>query len=179
MPPILFLDRDGTINVEKHFLFEPEAVELVPGVKEALIHFKNSGYLLALVTNQSGIARGYYSLAQMHSVHHRIEKLLELSFDTIQYCPHHPSGTVLEFCFDCECRKPKPGLITMALNHFNMNKIPEGSFLVGDTLRDCLAAQAMGLPSFLLGNATQPMELPTGCKKVPSWSHILNDMQRR
>ncbi|MBW7874645.1 MAG: HAD family hydrolase [Candidatus Cloacimonetes bacterium] len=179
MRPILFLDRDGTINVDRHFLRDPKDIELILGAKEALHYFKQKGYLLALVTNQSGIARGLLSIETMHQIHKKLEEMLGLTFDSIQFCPHHPEATVLEYRQKCSCRKPEPGLLQSTLKHFNYQKVPESSFLVGDAMRDCLAAQAMGLPSFLLDISNQPLKLPINCTKVPSWSYLLDKLQRQ
>src|SRR5512138_987740 len=93
LKPAAFIDRDGTLIVERCYLADPAAVELLPGTAEAIRHLQRAGYAVVLVTNQSGIARGYYSLADYHAVQDRVAELLladGIVLDGVYYCPHHP-----------------------------------------------------------------------------------------
>ncbi|MGJ5818290.1 D-glycero-alpha-D-manno-heptose-1,7-bisphosphate 7-phosphatase [Paludibaculum fermentans] len=99
-------DRDGTLIVEKNYLSDPDQVELLPGASEAVALLRNAGFGLIVVTNQSGVGRGYFTLEQVHAVHRRLRELLG-DFDGIYICPHAPAE-------ECDCRKPKPGLLRQA-----------------------------------------------------------------
>ena len=107
MNKAFFLDRDGVINVEVNYLHEPDKVELIPGVVEALRLIHSRGYLALVVTNQAGVAKGYYPESDVQAVHRRITELLEAAgtgVDGFYYCIHHP-----DFTGGCDCRKPAPG----------------------------------------------------------------------
>lgn len=128
----IFLDRDGVINKEVGYLSTPDNLELIEGSIEALKILKEKGYLLIIITNQAGIARGYFTEKAVEKIHIKLIKILKekkIFLDDIFYCPHHP-----EFTGDCECRKPKPGMIFKAKKKFNINL--KKSFMIGDTLRD-------------------------------------------
>ena len=106
MNKAFFLDRDGVINVEVNYLHEPDKVELIPGVVEALRLIHSRGYLALVVTNQAGVAKGYYPESDVQAVHRRITELLEAAgtcVDGFYYCIHHP-----DFTGSCDCRKPAP-----------------------------------------------------------------------
>ena len=122
----VLLDRDGTINVEKHYLSDPALLELYPGVGGALRQLQDRGFGLAVVTNQSGIARGKITPAQVAAVHEKLRALLAaegVSLGGIYFCPHGPGD-------DCDCRKPLPGMIVQAARELGFD--PECSFVVGD-----------------------------------------------
>ncbi|MGD8278025.1 MAG: HAD family hydrolase, partial [Gemmatimonadota bacterium] len=108
----VFLDRDGTILVEKNYLSDPDEVELIPGAADALRHLRDAGYVLVVITNQSGIARGYFDEPEYRAVERRMEELLEaegVALDGSEHCPHHP-----QFTGPCECRKPGLALFRKA-----------------------------------------------------------------
>lgn len=114
---VAFLDRDGTIIIDKHYLRRPEDVELLPGTVEGLRTFRDAGYVLVVVTDQSGVARGYFTEEDVRAVHARLEELLlghGIRLAAILYCPHHPHGTVAAYALACDCRKPKPGMARQA-----------------------------------------------------------------
>lgn len=128
----IFLDRDGVINKEVGYLSNPEDFELLEGTTEALKILKEKGYLLFIITNQAGVARGYYSEEILSDIHNKLNLILkesDISLDGIYYCPHHPKITG-----DCECRKPKPGMIFKARDKFKINL--QKSYMVGDTMGD-------------------------------------------
>ena len=130
----VFLDRDGTINEEMGYLFEPEKVSLIPGAAEALVRLREAGFRLIVVTNQSGVARGLFTEDDLHKVNHRLTGLLEAKgakVDAYYFCPHHPRhGEMLE----CECRKPKTGMAVSASEKFGIDL--SSSYFVGDKATD-------------------------------------------
>jgi D-glycero-D-manno-heptose 1,7-bisphosphate phosphatase len=152
----VFLDRDGTINKYIGFLSKEEEFELLPGVAEAIKKINNSGYLTIVVTNQPVIARGEVTWGELEEIHNKMETLLGLEgayLDGIYFCPHHPhngyEGEIPELKINCDCRKPKPGLLLRAAKEFNIN-LGE-SFMVGDGENDILAGEAAGCKSFMIG----------------------------
>jgi D-glycero-D-manno-heptose 1,7-bisphosphate phosphatase len=140
MKKACFLDRDGVINEETEYLSEPDKVKIITGVPEALRKLKDAGFVTIVVTNQSGVARGYYEEESVLKVHERIQHLLKqdnTAIDAFYYCPHHPDHGE-----SCECRKPAPGMLLDAAKEFDIDL--SESFLVGDRLSDLKAAQAAG-----------------------------------
>ncbi len=135
--PAVFLDRDGTIIVERDYLADPGQVELVPGASAALSQLAAKGFALIIVTNQSGIARGLYLEEDFQAVQHRLEELLGLDgvqIDGVYHCPHHP-----EFSGPCDCRKPGPGMYRRAQRD---HAIDLGrSAYVGDRIHDVQPAE--------------------------------------
>ena len=128
----IFLDRDGVINEEVSYLSNPDDLMLIEGFIEALRILKNLGYFLIVITNQAGIARGYYTEETLKKIHNKMIQILEqnsIELDDIFYCPHHP-----DFTGACNCRKPNPGMILQAKDKYNINL--RDSFMVGDTLND-------------------------------------------
>ena len=145
----IFLDRDGTINKYVGFLTKPEQFELLPGVAEAIKMINKSGYLAIVVTNQPVIARGDCTWDELQQIHDKMETELgkEGAFlDAIYICPHHKDkgfeGERPEYKFDCECRKPKPGLLLQAAKDFNIEL--SQSFMVGDSESDIQAGKSAG-----------------------------------
>lgn len=113
----VFFDRDGTLNVDIHYLHRPEDFIWIPGAKEAIRHVNDRGYLAILVTNQSGVARGYYPESDVQHVYDWMNSELQnvgAHLDALYYCPHHPEGTVPAYTKTCSCRKPATGLIDAA-----------------------------------------------------------------
>ncbi|HMA52701.1 MAG TPA: HAD family hydrolase, partial [Magnetospirillaceae bacterium] len=121
--PFVLLDRDGTLNVERNYLSDPDQLELIPGVTEALRRLRDLGYGLAVVTNQSGIGRGYFTAGAVEKVHERLKALLAeggASLDAIYICPHAPNEP-------CDCRKPLPGMAKQAQAEFGFD--PKQAFV--------------------------------------------------
>lgn len=146
----VFFDRDGVLNVDKAYLYKIEELEWVDGAVEAVAYLTRLGYLVFVVTNQSGIARGYYTVAEMEMLHRHMAAEIAAGGGKIEkfyYCPHLPTGTVTEYAVDCDCRKPKPGLILQALQEYAVDM--EKSFLIGDKKRDVEAAEAAGIKGYL------------------------------
>ena len=160
----IFLDRDGTINKYVGFLTKPELFELLPGVAEAIKMINKSGYLVIVVTNQPVIARGDCKWEELLLIHDKMETELgkEGAFlDAIYICPHHKDkgfeGEVLEYKYDCECRKPKSGLLLQAARDFNIDLTQ--SFLIGDSENDVKAGINAGLLHSYLVEQNVPYEL--------------------
>ena len=145
--PVVFFDRDGTLNVDKDYLHKIEDFEWMPGAIEAIKYVHEQGYLAIVITNQSGVARGYYPEADILAIHDYMNAELKKHgayLDGLYYCPHHPGGAVPEYSYECDCRKPKPGLIEQACRDF---PIELGlSYMVGDSQRDLECARRAGVP---------------------------------
>lgn len=151
----IFLDRDGTINKYVGFLRKEEEFELLPGVAEAIKIINKSGYLAVVVTNQPVIARGEVTYSQLENIHNKMETLLGKEgayLDGIYFCPHHPhsgyEGEVKELKIDCDCRKPKPGMLLKAAEDLNIDL--SQSCMVGDGENDIKAGKAAGCKTVLL-----------------------------
>jgi len=141
-----FLDRDGVINRDRAYVSRWEDFEVVPGAVDAMRRLKTAGYALVVVTNQSGIARGYYSEAQYQALTAAMQQALldaGAAVDAVYHCPHHPKGKVAELAIDCDCRKPAPGMILRAAKELNLSLAD--SILVGDKPSDIEAARAAGV----------------------------------
>jgi len=141
MNKALFLDRDGIINVDKKHLFRVEECEFVDGIVELCQYAIKCGYIIIIVTNQAGIAKGYYTESDMHKLHEHIR--LEFSKNDIEisgiyYCPHHP-----DYTGTCNCRKPEPGMILSAKKDHNIDL--GRSILIGDKLSDAEAGDRAGV----------------------------------
>jgi D,D-heptose 1,7-bisphosphate phosphatase len=156
-----FLDRDGTVVRDAHYLADPDRVELIPGAASAIRRLGDAGLAVVLVTNQSGIARGLYGEDAYHAVAQRLDELLRAQgadVDGTYYCPHHPDHSG-----PCDCRKPATGLYRRAAREHGLD-LP-ASYYVGDKLTDVLPAVALGGQGILVrtgyGAATEP-SLPSG-----------------
>lgn len=144
--PAVFLDRDGTINVEKKYLHRFADWEWIPGAQEAIKLLRDSGYLVVVVSNQAGIARGYYASEDVIALHLQVQQqLLELEtcVDAYYWCPHHP-----DFGSDCNCRKPAPGMMLQAAQDLNIDL--GASWMIGDKAIDVQAGLAAGVNSLLV-----------------------------
>ena len=153
----IFLDRDGTINKYVGFLRDIEQFELIDGAAEAVRLINESGYLAIVVTNQPVIARGEVSFEELDTIHNKMETLFGAKgayIDAIYFCPHHPhkgyAGEVPELKIDCDCRKPKPGMLLKAAQDFNIDL--SQSWMIGDGENDVKAGQAAGCKTALIGS---------------------------
>src|SRR5688572_27761451 len=163
-----FLDRDGTIIVEKHYLANPDDVVLVEGAVTGLLDMMDAGFKLVMVTNQSGIARGLYSEADFHAVQQRLEDLLieqGIRFDGVYYCPHDP-----DFCGACECRKPAPGMSLEGERNLRLD-LPHSVF-IGDRVKDGLPARPFGARGILVRTGYGSKE----AAQAPSWVGQAKDL---
>lgn len=153
MNKAVFLDRDGTINVDKAYLSKIEDFEYLPGVINGLKLLQNAGYKLLIITNQSGIARGYYTEDDFLKLNDwMIEDLKSkgVKISGVYYCPHHPSGKVEKYRVKCECRKPKLGLYQKAVNDFDIEL--SKSWTIGDKIRDSAICEKTSCHGFLISN---------------------------
>lgn len=149
--PAVFLDRDGTLNVDKGYVSHLRDWEWLPHALDGLRKLKNAGFKLVVVTNQSGIARGYYPADDVIKLHDLVNRELNakgVGIDAFYFCPHHP-----EYSGPCSCRKPKPGLIQKAALEMNLDL--SRSWMIGDKGSDIEAGSAAGIPSILIGEHCQ------------------------
>ena len=156
----IFLDRDGVINKYVGFLTDIKDFELIDGVTDAIKKINDNGYLAIVVTNQPVIARGEVTFAELNQFHDKMETLLGLDgayVDAIYYCPHHPhkgyEGEVPELKFECECRKPKPGMLLHAAKDFNIDL--SKSVMIGDGENDMIAGKNAGCSTILIGESEE------------------------
>lgn len=160
MNKAVFLDRDGTLNVEKNYLYKIEDFEFLPGVIEGLKLLQDAGYLLIIITNQSGIARGYYTEDDFNRLNNwMLNKLTEygVNITKVYYCPHLPNATVEAYRKNCDCRKPQLGLFYKAIKDFNIDV--SQSFAIGDKMRDLSICQQKECQGVLIGNNEDSMTL--------------------
>ncbi len=147
----VFLDRDGTINVEKDYLHKIEDFEFIPGAPETIKRLKDAGFLVIVVSNQSGIGRGYFDSQAVETLHEHIQaKLAEYgtSIDAFYYCPHHPQEGIGAYRVACDCRKGEPGMLLQAAREHDIDL--QKSFMIGDKPADIEAGQRAGCQSMLV-----------------------------
>lgn len=154
MNKAVFLDRDGTINVEKNYLYKIEDFEFLPGVIDALKQLQQSGFMLIIITNQSGIGRGYYTEEDFHKLNNWMVSTLKehgVTITDVYYCPHLPNAEVAEYRKDCECRKPKLGMYEQAVKDHNISL--SESYAIGDKIRDCAICESTECNGFLIADS--------------------------
>jgi D-glycero-D-manno-heptose 1,7-bisphosphate phosphatase len=161
----VFIDRDGTLIEEVGYLDRPERVELYPWSIDAIRVLNRRGLPVVLVSNQSGVARGFFAMSVVDAVHERLADLLAAGgarIDAYYYCPHHPDGKVREFARACDCRKPARGLVDRAVTEFGID--PSRSFTVGDRWLDVALARSVGGRGILVrtGYGAREEERPQG-----------------
>ena len=147
----IFLDRDGTLIEEVGYLDRPERVELFPWSIDAIRAFNRAGWRVVIVTNQSGVARGFLTIDVVEQVHRHLDDLLHEGgavIDAYYYCPHHPDGKVAEYARACDCRKPARGLVDRATRELGID--PRRSFAVGDRWLDVALAREVGAAGVLV-----------------------------
>lgn len=161
----VFLDRDGTINQEREYLHRMEDFQFIPGVPQAIRLLNRAGFLVVVVTNQSGVGRGYYAEEDVEALHRFISRELAGSggrIDAWLYCPHHPAGRG-GYAVSCSCRKPLPGMLLDAAERLGIDLA--SSYMVGDKLIDVEAGRAAGCSSILVRSgygAEEESRLPPG-----------------
>ncbi|MBW1823854.1 MAG: HAD family hydrolase [Deltaproteobacteria bacterium] len=151
MKGAVFMDRDGTISEEVGYLNELDQLRLIPKSVEAIKLINESGLMAIVITNQSGVARGYFTEEMVHRVHEKMEKLLDerdVHLDGIYHCPHHPEGVVESYRKTCNCRKPASGLLKKASKDHGIDLA--ASYIVGDKLIDIELAYKVGAKGILV-----------------------------
>ncbi len=147
----VFLDRDGTINEEVNFVRRPEELVLIPGAAEAVRALNESGFLTIVISNQSGVARGYLTEDDLAVIHGKLKEDLGRAgahVDRISYCPHHPTEGQPPYNIACRCRKPSPGMLEDAAHELDIDLTH--SFVVGDRLGDIAVAKNVGATGILV-----------------------------
>ena len=153
MNKAVFIDKDGTLIPDIPHNTNPELVDLYAGAVSGLKALKNAGFLLIVITNQSGIARGYFSHEQFALVRGKIEELLSnagIELDGFLHCPHDPEGNVMRYAVDCECRTPTPGMLIQAAEQWHISL--SSSWMIGDILNDIEAGKRAGCKAVLINN---------------------------
>jgi len=151
MRPAVFVDRDGTINEQMGYINHPSRFVLLPGVAEAIRLLNENHFFVIVVSNQSGVARGYFPESLVLRINElMVEQLSKQGarLDAIFYCPHHPSGVVSEYAVTCDCRKPGTGLIERACGQLPIDI--QRSYVIGDTCSDLEMAEHAGMPGVLV-----------------------------
>lgn len=153
MQPAVFLDRDGVLNADKKYAADPKDAVLLPGVAHAIKRFNDARMVVIVVSNQSGVARGFHTEADVRKFNSALEaQLREIGahVDGWYYCPHFPEGTVSELAILCDCRKPKAGMLTKAAREHDIDF--SKSYMVGDAERDIVAGATVGAKTILVGS---------------------------
>jgi D-glycero-D-manno-heptose 1,7-bisphosphate phosphatase len=151
MSKAVFLDRDGTINIEKNYLYKIKDFEFIPGSIEAIRILKNKGYKVIIVTNQAGVARGYFNEDDVHRLHEwMIGEMGKCgaNIDDVYYCPHHNTYGTGRYKTECECRKPNPGMLLKAMEKHSID--PCLSYTIGDKESDLIAGKIAGTQTVLV-----------------------------
>jgi D-glycero-D-manno-heptose 1,7-bisphosphate phosphatase len=151
MEKAIFIDKDGTLVPDIPYNVDPAQITLAPGAGMALCQLKAKGYLLVVISNQSGIARGMFAVSALLAINNRLNALLAsyaVALDGFYYCPHHPEGTVSRYAVECDCRKPKPGLLLNAARDLKID-LPR-SWMVGDIWADTEAGNRAGCRTVLI-----------------------------
>ena len=156
MQRAVFLDKDGTLVKDVPYNVDPAKIHLEPYALDSLRLLQDNGYNLFLVSNQSGVALGYFTEADLHPVKYRIEELLQgnqVTLNDFYYCPHHTNGTVAAYAIECECRKPRPGMLLKAAKEHKIDLL--NSWMIGDILDDVEAGRNAGCKTILLNNGNE------------------------
>ncbi len=176
MSPAVFLDKDGTLIENVPYNVDPALIRLTPNADAGLRLLRDAGYRLVVISNQSGIARGYFEEDALGPVREKLAELLSelgVKLDGFYYCPHHPKGVVAELSIECDCRKPRAGLLLLAARDLNVDLAR--SWLIGDILDDVEAGNDAGCRTVLIDSGSE-----TEWRVTPSrWpSHIARDLAR-
>lgn len=170
MNKAVFIDKDGTLIPDVPYNTDPAVISLQPCATEGLRELQNKGFLLIIISNQAGVARGYFKEEALVGVEARLKELLaveHIKLDGFYYCPHHPEGTIKEYSIVCDCRKPAPGLFLRAAGDFNIDL--KESWMIGDILNDVEAGKNAGCRSILIDNGNET-EWLAGNNRVPDHS---------
>ncbi|AUL73533.1 D-glycero-beta-D-manno-heptose 1,7-bisphosphate 7-phosphatase [Pseudoalteromonas sp. 13-15] len=155
----LFLDRDGVVNVDHGYVYQNENFEFIKGIFSTCKTFFDAGYKIIVVTNQSGIGRGYYTEAEFKVLTQWMKTQFshhDIKIADVYFCPHHPKKALPEYLKQCDCRKPAPGMLLQGIKEHNID--PEQSIMVGDKLSDMQAAQKAGIATRVLVRSGQSFD---------------------
>jgi D-glycero-D-manno-heptose 1,7-bisphosphate phosphatase len=158
--PAIFFDRDGVLNEDPGYLHKPGDFRWMPGAREAVRLANDAGWLTFVITNQAGVARGYYDEATVHRLHLWIAGQLAATgahIDAFYYCPHHPTAGLGDYLQDCACRKPRPGMVLKALSEWPVDR--DKSILIGDYPSDIEAGRAAGVRGYLMQNGDNLLDV--------------------
>ncbi|MBI5031687.1 MAG: HAD family hydrolase [Chloroflexi bacterium] len=161
MRHVIFLDKDGTLIEDKPYNVEPSSMRLISGAAEGLRMLHDLGYRFIVVSNQSGVARGYFSESALERVEWRLRELfanLRIPLDGFYYCPHHPHGVIPQYAITCDCRKPAPGMLFRAAREHSIDL--RHSWLIGDIFDDIEAGHRAGCRSILIDCENATAETP-------------------
>lgn len=156
MNPAIFLDKDGTLLVDFPYNVNPKRMRFAPRVPEGLRLLHSLGYRLIVITNQPGVAYGFYPIEALMRVQKNLTLMMEkegVPLSGFYFCPHHPEGREHGYSFFCHCRKPRPGLIQKAMSENEVKR--EASWMVGDILNDIEAGRAAGVRTILIDNGNE------------------------
>jgi D,D-heptose 1,7-bisphosphate phosphatase len=156
MNKAVFIDKDGTLIHDVPYNVDPSRVRLQDGAARSLRQLKDEGFLLILVSNQSGVAHGYFEEKDLDRIREKLQEQLateNAALDGFYFCPHHPDGTVQPYAIHCECRKPKAGLLINAAKDFDIDL--SNSWMIGDILNDVEAGNTAGCTSILVDNGNE------------------------
>ena len=155
--PAVFLDRDGTVNVEVHYLSQPDQLVLLPTVAETIFLLNSRGLAVVIITNQAGVGRGYFPEHRLDEIHRRLRSMLaefHAHVDGIYFCPHHPTAGLGDYRIACDCRKPMPGMLLRAATDLNLDL--RRSLMIGDRASDLQAGASAGCRTALVRTGYGP-----------------------
>jgi D-glycero-D-manno-heptose 1,7-bisphosphate phosphatase len=160
--PVVFLDKDGTLVQDLPYNVDPRKLTLEKGVADGLRRLGKAGFRFVVVTNQAGVARGYFAEPALQAVEEGLRALLlreaGVTFDAFYYCPHFPQGSVPEYAIACDCRKPRPGMLLRASQEWGIDL--SQAWMVGDILNDVEAGRRAGCRTVLIDNGNETEWLP-------------------
>jgi D-glycero-D-manno-heptose 1,7-bisphosphate phosphatase len=165
----IFLDKDGTLIPDVPYNVNPDLVTLENGVIEGLQLLQQEGYCFVVISNQAGVAKGFFDYADLEKVEQKLDFLLKpagITIDKYLFCPHYPEGKVEKYAVACECRKPKPGMILQAAKDLEIDT--EQSWMIGDILNDAEAGNRAGCRTILINNGNET-EWVTGAYRTPTF----------
>ncbi|WP_374165173.1 D-glycero-alpha-D-manno-heptose-1,7-bisphosphate 7-phosphatase [Arcticibacter sp. MXS-1] len=169
MNKAVFVDKDGTLIPDIPYNTDPALITLQENTAEGLRQLQSEGYLIIIISNQAGVARGIFEEKALDAVIGRMRELLQeqdVRLDGFYYCPHHPEGTVAGYAVECDCRKPSPGMIQRAVRDFDID--PFQSWMIGDILNDVEAGKRAGCRSILLDNGNETEWVISECR-IPDY----------
>jgi D-glycero-D-manno-heptose 1,7-bisphosphate phosphatase len=176
MNSAVFLDKDGTLIPDVPYNVDPELIVLQDNTIEGLKKLKAKGYLLIVISNQAGVARGFFKEEALDQVKEKLQQLMQskgVELDGFYFCPHHPDGTIREYAMDCNCRKPKAGMFLKAAKDFNIDL--SKSWMIGDILHDVEAGNSAGCKSILIDNGNETEWYMNEFRKPDYMANNIND----